>query len=110
MQAEVVNGPTTDGLPWSVPPFSWAEDGVANLTHRGQPRRFSFDFQKMDPASPPPAVAARCAGGAGGGSSSGAGSSGGGEAGWGWGPGSWLGGKQLERAESATLSSSLLIS
>lgn len=34
MQAEVVNGPTTDFWPWSVPPFRWSEAVVANMTHR----------------------------------------------------------------------------
>lgn len=34
MQAEAVNGPTTDLWPWSVPPFRWSEAAVANLTHR----------------------------------------------------------------------------
>lgn len=34
MQADVVNGPTSDGWPWSVPPFRWSEPVVANLTHR----------------------------------------------------------------------------
>ena len=34
MQAEVVNGPTTDGWLWSVPPFRWSQPVAANLTHR----------------------------------------------------------------------------
>ncbi|KAI3424367.1 hypothetical protein D9Q98_009920 [Chlorella vulgaris] len=49
MQAEAVNGPTSDSWPWSVPPFHWSEAVVANLTHRGQPERFAFHFERMDP-------------------------------------------------------------
>lgn len=64
MQAEVVNGPTTDFWPWSVPPFRWSEAVVANMTHRGQPERFAFSFERMDPAAPLPALTPRCAQGA----------------------------------------------
>ncbi|KAL4422210.1 hypothetical protein ABPG77_006451 [Micractinium sp. CCAP 211/92] len=60
MQAEAVNGPTTDLWPWSVPPFRWSEAAVANLTHRGQPVRFAFSFERMDPLAPLPALAPRC--------------------------------------------------
>ncbi|KAL4431400.1 hypothetical protein ABPG75_006656 [Micractinium tetrahymenae] len=61
MQAEAVNGPTTDLWPWSVPPFRWSEAAVANLTHRGQPERFAFSFERMDPLSPLPDLAPSCA-------------------------------------------------
>ncbi|EFN51549.1 hypothetical protein CHLNCDRAFT_140007 [Chlorella variabilis] len=54
LQAEAVNGPTTDSWPWSVPPFRWSEAVVSNLTHRGQPERFAFRFERMDPDSPLP--------------------------------------------------------
>lgn len=62
LQSEVVNGPTSDGWPWSVPAFRWSEPAAANITHRGQPERFAFTFQRMDPAAPLPASSdAACA-------------------------------------------------
>lgn len=53
MQAEAVNGPTTDKrTKAAVPPFHWSQPVVANMTHRGQPERFAgFEFERMDPAA-----------------------------------------------------------
>lgn len=115
LQAEVVNGPTTDAHPHPLPPFSWHEPAVANLTHRGQPQRFKgFRFQRMDPAAPladmPDACSAPGTAAPGGGEQGGAGAGGSasGEA-----RGFWallLGSGGRERAERATLTSSLLTS
>ncbi|PSC74620.1 Phospholipase B-like 1 isoform A [Micractinium conductrix] len=101
LQAEAVNGPTTDRWPWSVPPFTWKEPVVANLTHRGQPDRFTFTWERMDPAAPP--SLARCAPRSSAGAGAGGGSGSGGSA--------WARLRlDTRHAEAATLSSSLLLS
>jgi hypothetical protein len=48
MKAEIVNGPTAQGLP----PFSWATSGLASSNdHYGQPDEYNFEFELVQPSS-----------------------------------------------------------
>lgn len=47
MEAEAVNGPTTEQ--GDLPPFDWHQ--FSDMEHRGQPRRFAFQFERMSAAA-----------------------------------------------------------
>lgn len=66
LEAEAVNGPTVDR--GQLPPFDWSRR-FPGLSHRGQPKRFAFEFERMSAAAVEEAAAAAgagCHGGAGG--------------------------------------------
>ncbi len=44
MEAHAVNGPTRDQ--GELPPFDWRRQ-FPDMEHRGQPRRFAFEFELM---------------------------------------------------------------